>query len=175
MQFNILQHDSNMKNLSKFYKILTELWLNEAFIDNFETYLSHLNSVMRQVFSLDEDAVRQTPSVRVDLLKLFHIMTGILTGLNTNKQFGMFFEWFYPDYFQIIHKTLQCLLNDDEVVLLIFKFLQELVYNRAHRLRFDTWSINGLIVFRETAKILQQYFLYTDCLQKKEVKNNRPY
>ena len=42
---------------------------------------------------------------------------------------------------------------DDEMILTIFKFLGEIVNNRCSRLRFDTWNINGLIVFKEAAKI----------------------
>lgn len=44
-------------------------------------------------------------------------------------------------------------ITDDEVVLVIFKFLAELVNNRCSRLRFDTWNINGLVVFKEASKI----------------------
>ncbi len=42
---------------------------------------------------------------------------------------------------------------DDDVILLILKFLHELVDNSSNRLRFDTWSINGLIVFKESASL----------------------
>lgn len=65
----------------------------------------------------------------------------------------MFFDWFYPQYFQIIIEgALNAFYEDDDVIIVVFKFLSELVLNRNNRVRFDTWNINGLIVFKETAK-----------------------
>lgn len=77
--------------------------------------------------------------------------------MNSSKHFALFFDWFYPDYFQIITKALNVFLDDDEVVITIFKFLCEMMNNRCSRLRFDAWNINGLIVFKESAKIVIQF------------------
>jgi exportin-7 len=101
--------------------------------------------------------MKSNPNVKRELVKLFYILKGIVHGLNTQKTFAFFFDWFYPDYFPVIAKALECFIYDDEMVLLIFKFLTEMVNNRCSRLRFDTWNINGLIVFKETAKISIQY------------------
>jgi exportin-7 len=90
-----------------------------------------------------------------------------VNGLNTQKNFGLFFDWFYPEYFPIIAKALNGFIHDDEMVLMIFKFLAEIVNNRCSRLRFDTWNINGLIVFKEAAKISIQYLQWTDGLVSK--------
>lgn len=65
----------------------------------------------------------------------------------------MFFDWFYPEFFPIVARALTVYISDDEMVLIIFKFLGELVNNRCNRLRFDSWNINGLVVFKEAAKI----------------------
>ena len=91
------------------------------------------------------------PNAKLELVKLFYILKGIVNGLNSNKHFALFFEWFYPDYFQIITKALNAFIEDDELVLIIFKFLAELVNNRCSRLRFEPWNINGLILFKETS------------------------
>jgi hypothetical protein len=76
-----------------------------------------------------------------------------VNGLSSSRHFALFFDWFYPQYFTIIETALNAFISDDEVVLVIFKFIAELVNNRCSRLRFDTWNINGLIVFKEAAKI----------------------
>ena len=54
----------------------------------------------------------------------------------------------------------------------VFKFLTELVFNRNNRIRFDTWSIDGLIVFKETAKYVVQLMTLWDCMQKKPIKRD---
>jgi exportin-7 len=97
--------------------------------------------------------MKTMPNVKHELIKLFYILKGIVQGLTSSRNFALFFDWFYPDYFSIIGKALTAFIEDDEVVLVIFKFIGELVNNRCSRLRFDTWNINGLIVFKESAKI----------------------
>lgn len=97
-------------------------------------------------------------------MKLFYILKGIVTALSSSRHFGLFFDWFYPENFTIISKALSAFIHDDEVVLVIFKFLAEIVNNRCSRLRFDTWNINGLIVFKEAAKITIQYLQLCDNL-----------
>ena len=85
----------------------------------------------------------------------------------------MFFEWIYPKYFcVIIEGTLNAFHEDDEVVLSTFKFLAELVLNRNLRMRLQMWSINDLVVFKETAKYVVQLLQLWDCFRKKHVKND---
>jgi exportin-7 len=157
MQFNILQNDPNLKHLGQFFKVLTNLWVHEDFVEGFENYINQLNTIITELFKMDEATMKTLPNVKRELLKLFYILKGIVTGLNTQKNFALFFDWFYPEYFPLIGKSLTAFIHDDEMVLIIFKFLGELVNNRCSRLRFDTWNINGLIVFKEAAKISIQY------------------
>lgn len=98
-------------------------------------------------------------------MKLFYILKGITRGLITSRTFKLFFDWLYPTYFgAIIEGALNAFHDDDQVVIVIFKFLTELVFNRNNRLRFDTWNIDGLIVFKETAKYVIQLLTLWDCL-----------
>jgi hypothetical protein len=46
MQFNILQNDPNLKHLGQFFKILTNLWVHEDFVESFESYISQLNTII---------------------------------------------------------------------------------------------------------------------------------
>lgn len=99
----------------------------------------------------------------------------MLRGLCNSKVFNLFFEWFYPDYFaMIVEGALNAFYDDDEVVNVALKFLTELVLSRNNRLRFDTWNINGLIVFKETAKYVIQLLSLWQCFQQKQCKSD-PY
>ena len=101
-------------------------------------------------------------------MRLFYILRGICQGCTFQKTFNIFFDWLYPKYFApIIEGTLNAFHADDEVVLVTFKFLTELVMNRGNRVRFDTWNINGLIVFKETAKYAVQLLQLWDCFRSK--------
>lgn len=106
---------------------------------------------------MDDANIKNIPNIKRELMKLFFILKGIVTGLTTSRHFSLFYDWFFPDNFAIITKALNGFIHDDEMVLVIFKFIGELVNNRCSRLRFDNWNINGLIVFKEAAKISIQY------------------
>lgn len=54
----------------------------------------------------------------------------------------------------MVEGTLNVFYDDDETVHACLKLLVELVNNRGNRVRFDTWNINGLVVFKETAKYI---------------------
>ena len=69
----------------------------------------------------------------------------------------------------MIEGTLNAFYKDDDVTLIVFKFLTELVLNRQNRVRFDTWNINGLIVFKETAKYVVKLLSVWDCFRSKEI------
>lgn len=63
--------------------------------------------------------------------------------------------------------TLNAFYQDDDVVHACVKLMVEMVQNKFNRLRFDTWNINGLIVFKETAKYVIKLLQLWDCLLNK--------
>ena len=104
---------------------------------------------------MDASQMRSIGAARAEVLKILYILRGVMRGLVNNRYFNLFFDWFYPQYFSvIIEGTLNAFYDDDEVVHICIKFLTEIVNNRNNRVRFDTWNINGLVVFKETAKYI---------------------
>lgn len=94
---------------------------------------------------------------KFEVMKLMYILKGICRGLVSSRTFKLFFDWFYPQYLcPIIEGALNAFHADDQVVHGVFKFLTELAFNRNNRLQFNTNSIDGLIVFKETAKYVVQ-------------------
>lgn len=61
------------------------------------------------------------------------------------------------------------------MVLIILKFLGDLVDNNTNRLRFDTWSINGLIVYKEGATLIIQFLELFKCMSNKPLRQNDIY
>lgn len=91
-----------------------------------------------------------------------------MRGLLNNKQFNLFFDWFYPQYLSVVMEgTLNAFHDDDDTVHACIKLLCELVNNRNNRVRFDTWNINGLVVFKEASKYVIQLLTHWDSLQQK--------
>jgi hypothetical protein len=101
-------------------------------------------------------------------VKLFHILRGIVRGLNQAKHFNLFFEWFHPNFFSpIMEGTLNAFYQDDEVVHCCLKLLVELVRNSFNRLKYEAWNINGLVGFKESAKYVVKLLQVWGCLEQK--------
>lgn len=106
------------------------------------------------------------------------MLRGLFQAANTFKSFQLVFDWF-TEHLKIMEKCLAIYSDksncDDEVVLLIMKFMLELADNSSNRLRFDTWSINGLIVFKEVSAQLINILIKFDCFtpQGKAVRHDR--
>lgn len=47
--FSILQHPSQIKMLSHFYRIMLQLWLNDDYISTFEQNISQLNPLFEEI------------------------------------------------------------------------------------------------------------------------------
>jgi len=106
-------------------------------------------------------------------MRIFHILRGLFKGAFSHKNFSLLFDWFYPEYFGIVEKCMSAYIQDpcdDDVVVLILKFIGELVDNSSNRLRFDTWSINGLIVYKEGSGFIIKLLELYNCLHP----NNKP-
>jgi hypothetical protein len=117
--------------------------------------------------------MRTNPELRLKVQRVFYLLRGLFAGASTHKNFALLFDWFYPDHFEIVGKCLNVFIAspcDDEIVLLILKFLNELVDNSSNRLRFDTWSINGLIVYKESASFMIEFMQCFNCLSSKPLR-----
>jgi len=121
----------------------------------------------------DEGQMKTNQQIRFNIIRLFHILRGLFQGALGHRTFGFVFDWFFPQHFGVIQKCLQVYIEDDEVVYLIFKFLNELLDNQSNRLRFDTWNVNGLIIFKETANFMINYLDLYKCFKAKAVKQDR--
>jgi hypothetical protein len=151
--------------------VLTSLWLTDEFNQQFQEYLNQLNPMISAIFSMSTEQLKSTQGAREEVMKLFYILRGIMRGLHSKDHFALFFDWFYPDYFShVVEGALNAFFEDDEVTVVVLKFLTEMVFSRNNRLRFDTWTINGLIVFKETAKYLTQLLKLYECLKAKTIK-----
>ena len=85
-----------MKELGNFFKVLSLLWVTEDYVGDLVSYLDQLVPQMNQLFSIDAAQLKQMPSGRDEVMKLFHILKGIMRGLVTNRTYKHFFDWIHP-------------------------------------------------------------------------------
>lgn len=68
-----------------------------------------------------------------------------------------YFQFSYPSYTPILHRAVELWFHDPQVTTPVLKLMAELVQNRSQRLQFDVSSPNGILLFRETSKIIVNY------------------
>ena len=76
--------------------------------------------------------MKTNKDMRLKVQRVFFVLRGLFAGATTHKNFALLFDWFYPEHWGVIKKCLNVYIQnpcDDDIVLLILKFLEELVDN----------------------------------------------
>ena len=129
---------------------MLNLWLQSDFRQAFESNIEQLNPIFDEIIAMqDFDLANQELKLR----RALFILRGLFAGAQLHKNFVLLFDWFYPQYFAVVTKCLS-MQNNEEVLILALKFLHELANNSSSRLKFDTWSTNSLIIYKETSNCL---------------------
>ncbi|KAF9583300.1 Ran-binding protein 17 [Lunasporangiospora selenospora] len=124
-----------------------ELW---RFVKPWEISLDRVALAFEGSGSLSKE------EIRLILLGAFRDLRGFVSSINNRKQYGLFFEWFYPSYVSIIRRAIE-VWPQDELIIAILRFWQEFTTNKSSRITFDSSSSNGMLLFRETSAILGTY------------------
>ena len=98
--------------------------------------------------------MRSNQEVRANVIRGFNILRGLFRGALSHRNFAILFDWFYPQHFSIVQKCMAAYIDDEAIIQLILKFLSELLDNSSNRLKFDSWNVNGLIVYKECSTLL---------------------
>ncbi|XP_067129437.1 exportin-7 isoform X3 [Centruroides vittatus] len=104
-----------------------------------------------------ESPVFNTDEAKKALIGLARDLRGLAYAFNTKTSYMMLFEWIYPTYTPILHRAVELWYHDPAVTTPVLKLMAELVQNRSQRLQFDVSSPNGILLFRETSKMIVNY------------------
>ncbi|TPX35726.1 hypothetical protein SmJEL517_g01976 [Synchytrium microbalum] len=100
-------------------------------------------------------SVYNQPQCRTMLEGLFRDLRGFVSACSTKRQYMLFFDWFYP-YSPVLIRGLEA-NYDHPCAQAILKFFNEFVQNKSQRLNFDISSPNGILLFRETSRVISTY------------------
>ncbi|TPX44123.1 hypothetical protein SeLEV6574_g04696 [Synchytrium endobioticum] len=156
---------------------------NFPFLDilgNFPSRVLYYSALCRLLFASDEDqdiqffdfvaswtrrfdeflpvtdvTVYRQPHVKTLLEGLFRDLRGFVSACSTKRQYMLFFDWFYP-YCPVLVRALEANC-DNTCAQAILKFFNEFAQNKSQRLNFDVSSRNGILLFRETSKVVSTY------------------
>ncbi|CAG8693128.1 4908_t:CDS:10, partial [Dentiscutata heterogama] len=155
--FPFLDAQNNLRTRMIYYSALSRILFADDNVErDFEEFVRPWDITMAQLGALNSFEAFRQPAVKATLSGIFRDLRGFLSAIQGRKNFLIFFEWFYPNYMQILCRALEA-WSDDVLAITILKFFLEFVNNRTQRLNFDISSPNGILLFRETSKVISTY------------------
>uniref|UniRef100_A0A6T6CE73 Importin N-terminal domain-containing protein n=1 Tax=Compsopogon caeruleus TaxID=31354 RepID=A0A6T6CE73_9RHOD len=105
------------------------------------------------------DAFVRDMTVKNAVIGILRDLRGVCSAASTRKTYSIFFEWIYEKHTSTILKLCEIYssVGACEVTTPLLKFYAEFVHNRPMRIIFDSSSPDGILLFRETSKILVSY------------------
>nr|BAJ98481.1 predicted protein [Hordeum vulgare subsp. vulgare] len=137
-----------------------------AFLSPFEAKFAALAQVV--CGSSNPAAQLSQPAARATLVGLFRDLRGSLFKIDTKANFAIFWEWIYPAKVEVIRLAMQAIGDDPVSSNALLKFFVELSFNRTNRHIFDTNSVAGILLFRESSQLLQIYAQHALSIQFSE-------
>jgi exportin-7 len=161
----------DMKCRTTFYMALGRL-LNLDFGENeyitFEQFIRPLSNQLDTIgnMMLKSNGVlnfKQTiPTHELNQIKLVLVglsrdIRGLAFAFNSRAAYMQLFDWLYPSYLELFTKAVELWYDEPFVTTPVLKLMAELVQNRSQRLTFDISSPNGILLFRESSRLVCTY------------------
>eukprot|EP00127_Corallochytrium_limacisporum_P005963 Clim_evm40s215 gene=Clim_evmTU40s215 len=163
-EFPFLESLNNTRHRTTFYTALGRLLFveNQDEDDKFERFMDPFKQVVEWLRTQMTPEGRVSPQADVSrvqstIVGLCRDFRGIVAACTKKASYMSFFDWFYPNHMEPMTKCFGDFAGTPTVADPFLKFTAELVHNRSQRLEFDISSPNGILLFRETSKIICAY------------------
>ncbi|KAI9189944.1 hypothetical protein H9P43_001377 [Blastocladiella emersonii ATCC 22665] len=136
------------------------LFCEDVSDDQFAAFVRPLDdrfAALARIHASGDAHALKTPLAQRTLIGLFRDLRGCLTSVTNKSNFSLFWDWLYPGKIELVVAAMDALAGTPEVAVALLKFFSELVLNRSNRLVFDLNSVNGILLFRETSRLLRVY------------------
>ncbi|KAI3362505.1 hypothetical protein L3Q82_012795, partial [Scortum barcoo] len=150
---------SDMRCRTTFYTALGRLLMVDLGEDEdqFEQFMLPLTAAFEAVAQMLSTNTFNEQEAKRTLVGLVRDLRGIAFAFNAKTSFMMLFDWIYPAYMPILQRAIELWYHDPACTTPVLKLMAELVHNRSQRLQFDVSSPNGILLFRETSKMITTY------------------
>jgi len=138
-----------------FYTTLSKLLFAESHVTKFDEFMQPFGQALSIFLNCKEEEFRSNEA-KAKLIALLSDLRGIVSSSNRGT-YKQIFDWFYPDVMPVFIRTAEIWYHSHEVSSQLLKFVAELVFSKSARINFPPSSPNGILLFRETSKILVAY------------------
>ena len=158
-----LAYDNNNKYRIRFYQALGRLvFTSSEDLDNMlDTFIAPNLDMINQLSNITDFRSIEDPNealgVRTAVIGILRDLRGITEATYNKRTYNLLFDSLYPAAFPLFGNIAECYFDDPEVMIALMKFLQEFVANKAQRIQFENSNANGILLFRETSKIVCSY------------------
>ncbi|MEJ1280483.1 exportin 7 [Cricetulus griseus] len=118
------------------------------------TFYTALGRLLMVDLGEDEDQYEQ---FMLPLTAAFEAVAQMFSTNSFNEQEAKRLCYSYPSYMPILQRAIELWYHDPACTTPVLKLMAELVHNRSQRLQFDVSSPNGILLFRETSKMITMY------------------
>eukprot|EP00761_Pharyngomonas_kirbyi_P013683 gb/GECH01013712.1/.p1 GENE.gb/GECH01013712.1/~~gb/GECH01013712.1/.p1 ORF type:complete len:1061 (+),score=152.47 gb/GECH01013712.1/:1-3183(+) len=153
--FPFLAQMANVKHRTKFYCTICKLLFNESYSEQkFLQFMTPLEQTCQQLEQIDNPQEFRTRQVKEALIGLMRDLRGVCLACSNRRTYNFFFEWIFSNHTPLLLRVAEVWYDDYEVINPLLKFVAEFVLNRGQRITFDSSSPNGILLFKETSKII---------------------
>jgi len=139
-----------------FFKINFEIFLKDmignVMIKSSDT--STTNGILNIKQTIPTHELNQ---IKLVLVGLSRDIRGLAFAFNSRAAYMQLFDWLYPRYLELFTKAVELWYDEPFVTTPILKLMAELVQNRSQRLTFEISSPNGILLFRESSRLVCAY------------------
>lgn len=162
--------DSRMgRHRTTFYQTLLRILFASGGADfdselEFTRFMAPLRRKLEVLGSLQSKAAFVgDQSVKTAVIGVLRDLRGVVSTMTNRKTYALFFEWIFPAHTPVLLMICEAYSEAGvpEVTTPLLKFYAEFVFNKSQRIIFDSSSPNGILLFRETSKILVTYGTHT--------------
>ncbi|XP_055389487.1 ran-binding protein 16 isoform X2 [Condylostylus longicornis] len=151
---------TEMRCRSMFYTSLGRLLIVDLGEDE-ERFYSFMTPLTNQFESLGSIMMGNNSfpneEAKKAIIGLARDLRGLAFSLNSKSPYMMLFDWIYPDYTPILIRAVELWAHDPGLTTPILKLFAELVNCRSQRLQGNVSSPNGILLFKETSKLICLY------------------
>lgn len=158
--------DSKMgRNRTSFYTTLLRILFASGGAEfdserEFSRFMQPLQAKLSALAQMpSKEAFLADPSVKVAVVGVLRDLRGVISTMSNRKSYNLFFEWIYPHHTPVLLRICEVFseVGAPEVTTPLLKLYSEFVNNKSQRILFDSSSPNGILLFRETSKVLVTY------------------
>ncbi|KAI8330307.1 armadillo-type protein [Chlamydoabsidia padenii] len=162
------------RNRMLYYQILCKVLFAEEVTElEFDGFMKGFEQRLDGLAQLPTFHAFQQVQVKRALEDTFRDLRGVMMAMQSKRNFGLFLNWFSPEYMSIVIRGMESWVQDPSVANTLLKFMAEFVHNKNQRLNFDVSSPNGVLMFKDASQLVYIYGRYI--LEKTVILNDRKY